>query len=142
MDFVDFQKEKAEHFIDCLKNGKPIEPQDPTGWTRRDMLTLAGVCRFAALSHGPMSYAKMLVEEPEELQARLTALHPEYREAVAQTWEDDLTAVVEFCSHLAGLVIDGKYDEQFEPRVMAMMKCEMDVAIKRNLKPLLGFKDQ
>jgi len=49
---ISFNKDTALRFLDCLTNGKPIEPEQP-GWSVDDMLQLAGACFLALAVHGP-----------------------------------------------------------------------------------------
>src|SRR5688572_20800710 len=104
---VRFDKVKAEHFLNCLANGKPIEPQDPAGWTKYDMLALAGACHFAAMSHGPAAYSKDF---------DWSKMPDERREAVDHDFFGDLADAIEYISMRTSEVRSGGYDEQFEPR--------------------------
>jgi hypothetical protein len=97
---VRFDKATAERFLDSLVNDRPIELPSRAGWTRDDVLALAGACFFAALSHGPPGYNI----------ADLDKLPKERREAIEEAFRNDLFAAVEVYSRLARLVMDREYD--------------------------------
>jgi len=136
MNVVDFHKERAEYLIDCIANGKPIEPSTSAGWTYNDMLALAGACHFGALSHGRVDLRAMKGEE--EARQWLESLPKEHREANEEMWFNDVAAAIEFYSHLTMLVKDGKYDHQAEKHLVAFVS-QVGSSQKR-LHPLKGFK--
>lgn len=137
MDAIDFRKERAEYLLDCIATGKPIKPTDDSGWTRHDLVGLAGACYFAALSHGPMGYVAAL-GDTEKAQKALDYLHDEHREAVDEAWQNDLHAAIGFYGHLTMLVADGGYDAQYEPHLTAAVSLTGE--IERKLMPHTGFK--
>jgi hypothetical protein len=103
---IKFSKERAQHYIDCIVQGKPIEGIQ----TQHDFLALAGACHAAAFTHGPLGYQ---IEKYE-------AMHKETREAVQAGFYDDLSAAIEFYSHLTLLVLDDEYDGHgFKPECEA-----------------------
>jgi hypothetical protein len=59
-------------------------------------------------------------------------------EADEDTFDRDIHDAIEFLSHLAFLVIDGKYDEKFGPEVQAVVY-EKESG-KRAVIPAKGFK--
>ena len=77
---IHFEKERAEYLLECLIDGKPIEPPD-IGWTIDDMLALAGACFFAAMIQGPMEILGdelvKLSPEKEELKTKCVNLKGE-----------------------------------------------------------------
>ena len=125
---VKFDKSRAVYYLDCLANGRPVEPT-AGGWTGNEMLALAGACFFGAMSQGPQSF--WLKEIPE-------TLHPEHRELVEQTFDNDLHAAIEFYSHLTTQVADDQYDSAYAPQVVALVSQEGD--LKKNLVPIKGIK--
>lgn len=126
---VNFNKERAEYLLDCLKHGKPIRPEQ-NAWTGFDMLALAGACYFCAMSQGPAMYRN----------AAFDKLPQERREAVEQTFLNDLFAAIAFYSELTMVVADNRYDEQFEPDVMAVVATEDTGGVQRTAKIAKGVK--
>jgi hypothetical protein len=106
---IRFDKDAAERRLEALNSGRPIPPP-PGGWTGLDILALAGVCHFAATSHGPVRSGDPPGAPP-----------PEDREAREDTFSRDLRVAIEFHSQLAMRVADGQYDEHFEPIVEALV---------------------
>src|SRR5262245_43897158 len=87
---IGVSSDKAEHFLECLNNGKPIlRPQNPAGWTVFDMLALAGACFFASLSHGP----------PHFEGTDWTKAPGERREAIKQDYLAQFHGAIEFLGH-------------------------------------------
>jgi hypothetical protein len=111
-----FNKSKAEHFLDCLRNGKPISPPAGQVWTHADTLALAGVCHFAAMSHGPGLYKD----------TDWSKVPAERQEAIEDTLFSDLAAAVEWHSHQTMLVADGEYDAHWEPEHRAIVSKDAD----------------
>jgi hypothetical protein len=123
---IQFDKTRAEHFIDCLKNGKDIKCK-PEGWTQVDMLGLAGALFAAAISQGAP-----LHQDIEELMSRPF----EHREMIEEEFTADLRGAIEFYSMLTFKVMDHEFDAQFEPSVTALVEGSTgDVA------PLRGFRE-
>jgi hypothetical protein len=107
---ISFDKAKAESILDSLKNGKPIELLSPEGWTGHDMLILAGACFFGALSQGPGLYRN----------TDFSKVPAERREAIDDTFFQDLHLAIRFYSQLIQLVCDGNYESSgYEPRCRA-----------------------
>ena len=125
---VRFNKARAQHLLQCLASGTPIQPESG-GWTGNDMVALAGACFFGALSQGPASFWSH--EIPEHL-------HAEYREAEEEVFFNDLHAAVEFYGHLTQLVQDGSYDSGFDPEVKALVTQEGD--IHKTVQPISGIR--
>jgi hypothetical protein len=50
---IQFEKSRAEHFIQSIKHGEPIQPPKIGQWSNADMLALAGALHAAALHHRP-----------------------------------------------------------------------------------------
>jgi hypothetical protein len=124
-----FDKAKAQHFLDALKHGKPIAPQDPLGWTNADILALAGACHFAAMSHGPALYKN----------TDFSKVPGERREAIEETLMSDLLGAIEWHSHATMLVCDGEYDKAFEPHHSAIIIRKDE---ERRIVPVKGFKQE
>ncbi|MEI8374618.1 MAG: hypothetical protein WCJ35_17470 [Planctomycetota bacterium] len=110
---MNFQKERGEYLLDCIANGKAIEPPE-CGWTINAMLAVAGACHFAALSHGPIVAKAMGID--------VSKLPTEYQEAHEETLFADLQAAIGFYSHLTMLVKEGTYHEQFEPSLPVVVR--------------------
>jgi hypothetical protein len=110
---VDFRKDVGERWLEALRNGDPIEPPDGR-WTINAMMALAGLGFFGAMSHGPLQFAG-------ENRWAWDAISEEHREAREDTLFWDLHATLEFYGRLFMNVKDGTFDEQFEPRVQAVV---------------------
>jgi hypothetical protein len=126
---INFRRSRGEYVMDCLVNGKVIQPSDPSlGWTVDDCLCLAGACFFIAFSHGPMMHSG----------ADLGDLSAERREAIESQFFRNFHAAIEFYSMLCQLVLDREYAEDFEDVVMAAV-AETDGT--KSVTPLKGFKN-
>lgn len=111
---VNFKKERAEYFVDCLDKGLAISPDpDQGGWTKNEMVQLAGACFFVLMSQGPIS----------DVMAELSGFgrpekkHPEHVEAEEELLLNDIHAAIEFAANLSMLAHDGGYDDAYEPFV-------------------------
>ena len=125
---VKFNKARAQHLLNCLAAGTPIEPEHE-GWNGNDMLVLAGACFFGALSEGPESFWCPDIPKTQ---------HPEYREAEEASFSNHLHAAVQCYGHLTMLVLDRAYDEGYEANVKALVAQEGDV--HKTVRPISGIK--
>ena len=123
---INFNKAKAEQFLAALATGQPFTPTGST-WTLDDMLALAGVCHFGAMSHGPVRLSDR----------DLSQMHPERREAGDETFLADLLSAVAFYSELTMQVKDRRYDEAFEPELRAIVFNGEDGP---SVTPVSGFR--
>jgi hypothetical protein len=128
---VHFSKAFAQTVIDAFKTGKPIAP--PSGnWTGNEMLTLAGMLYAGVVSQGPHNYqvagitAEMKKQMPRER-----------REAIDETFTQDIHDAIEFLSGLMFQVIDGKYDQHLGPEISAAVYRDGD---RKCVLPAKGFK--
>jgi hypothetical protein len=122
---IAFEKTRAEHFIDCIKNGSDIKCM-PKGWTQGDMLTLAGALLAAAYSQGAP-----LHQDQDELMSRPN----EHREMIESQFTADLHGAIEFNSMLTFKVMDNEFDAQFEPSVTVFIEgSTMTVAPRRGFR--------
>jgi hypothetical protein len=120
-----FDKSRAEHFIDCIKNHKAIECR-PGGWTQGDVVALAGAMFATAFGQGAPSS-----QDVEQFKSR----HAEHREMIQATFAADLHFAIDFFSSLTFKVMDGEFDAQFEPIVEAMIEGET-----KKMRPIRGFR--
>lgn len=72
------------------------------------MLLTAGACVAGALSHRPA------LQQPD--------LSPEQQADSDQAYIEGTLKAVGFISHLVFQVMDDEYDDQFEPRMMAIVR--------------------
>jgi hypothetical protein len=126
---VQFDKARAEYFLDCIRRGKPIaRPPGAQGWTCYDMMALAGAMYSATMSHGPGLYQD--VDWPKMPFAR--------REATEDDFMADLHGAIDWYAQATMLVADAEYDERFEPQHRAILRLKNG---KKAVLPLSGFKD-
>jgi hypothetical protein len=132
---IHFDKEKAQQYLRSIKTGTAVEKPSPdmqgsapAGWTGNDLLALAGACFTVAMSQGPHFYAPKALE----------SLPKERSEAIEETFMADLRAAVQYYGQLTMQVLDGDYDQEFEPTLTAALRVE-DGEI--NVSPGKGFKN-
>jgi len=131
---VNFVKERALRYMQCLDEGRMVEPEQEE-WTINEMLGLAGACFFALLSHGPVlrrtaaEIQGMVLEKPE---------HREHEEADYEMVCNDIHAAVACVAHLTMLAWDEEYDDAFEEFVCCFTTQEGEVS--RSIKAISGFK--
>ena len=114
---INFLKDRARYFLDCVANGKPIE-----GRLDHDaMMTLAGVCLLMARSHGNLPHR---LREQGAGAMTLEHLPEQFLRMTDEQFAEDSRAAVEFYAHLAMLVQDGEYDARFEPEFRAFVYVE------------------
>lgn len=121
------KRDEVVHFLRCLADGVSIDHQG--GWTRDQMLSLAGACFFGALSQGPAKYLHD--------QDVLKQLDPEHHEAVGDQLHTDLLLAIEFGMFMADLVRNDGYDEDHEPELEVILS-ERDG--KKVMQPVRGFR--
>ena len=123
---INFSKGKVAGFLEALASGQDIKCPDGK-WTQADVLALAGVCFFAASSHGPVMHEGF---DPEAVTA-------ERLEAINEAFTADLWAAVGWCAEAAMLEQDGLYDGRFEPTHRALVWVGEG---RQCVNPLGGFK--
>ena len=126
---VIFDKARAQYVLDCLATGKPVAPSTSAGWTRFDMLSLAGACFFGAMSQDPS------LQPNDE-----SAVPFERREAIENTLLGDLHAAIDFCGELTMAVCDDEYHENWEPHVEVVIAEDADG--QRKLRPIKGYRGE
>ena len=105
-----FSKDVALSFARSIQSGESIQiPAE--GWTANNLLMLAGASHFAAMSLGPQAYKTSL----------LKSLPKERREAVEESFFEDLAGAVEFIGDLTMKCVDGEFDERFHPSVQVII---------------------
>lgn len=125
---ITFSKERAAYLVDCLNNGKPIEPPEG-GWTRNAALAAAGALYCGAFAQGPTdevlggSDPTGDTPDADTVDALYNTLH------LAIGW---------FASQTQR-VVDEVYDDYFEPEHGAILKptgpMQMAVVAARGFKP-------
>jgi hypothetical protein len=126
---INFKKSKAEYLLDCIRNGKPIQPIDLSkGWTQDDMLAVAGAMLFAVKTHGPALL-------PPEEKAKLPE---EYQEAYEHTFYSEIVSAIEWYGKATMMVNLGQYDEEFEDHHRAIL---VQKETKRLVVPMKGFRN-
>ncbi len=119
---IRFDKAKAEHLLDALATGKPIEGIRSID----DILALAGACFFTALSRSSTSFERSgLTDEGEE------------SETTETSFVADLHAAIEYYGQLTMLVAAGDYDQCFEPFHQAIVAVEDG---EKTVLPLEGLR--
>jgi hypothetical protein len=130
---ITFTKARDEYVIDCIRNGKPIEPEGKE-WTIFDMVATAGAMHFAASSHGPLMHKGVSWEH----------LSRERQEAIEVQFFNDLPAAIEYCSKLTMMVADRIFDAQYEATVKATIEADVSTITNKpsmKLVPIEGFKN-
>jgi hypothetical protein len=130
---VNFEKDTALYYLDCLINGKRIEPNaEQSGWSVDDMFLLAGACFLSLAIHGHELRRSMSKgsKEPQ---------HPEHREAETEAVMHDLHAAIELTAQLTQLAYDGDYDQQYEPYVRCGVQA-VNTRVETSVVPVEGFK--
>jgi hypothetical protein len=130
---ISFDKDTAERWLQALDAGKPIVPPDGR-WSIHDMLALAGLGFFGALSHGPLRYKT----DP----GRLERLPAEHREATESTLFHELHMAMEFYARLTMDVKDGTFDDRYEPHVEAVVFRDQDEPVVQVVKGLRAESDE
>ena len=108
---ISFDKAKAQAYVDCLLNGKPIESREG-GWTVDEILALAGACQVAA---GSSAGGNAQGPEPQEVEA-----------------------AIEWCVNVTRFVVEGRYDESFDPIHRAQILIDPDG--RKKFRGVSGFK--
>ena len=130
---ITFNKARAEYLIDCVRHGKPIEPEGKE-WSLFDMLATAGALHFAASSHGPLMHKGVSWAD----------LSRERQEAIEGQFFEDLWAAIEYCGKLTMMVADQKFDAQYEATVKATIEVDTStttVQPRTKLVQIEGFKN-
>jgi hypothetical protein len=130
---VEFNKQRAEHFMQCLGEDKPITPKED--WNVADMIILAGVCFAFIRSHGIM-LKRIAANMNTSFKIPVTAGHKEADDE--ESILNDLHAAIEFVSELAWLVHEKEYDALWEESLQCLVYQEGEIH-SRHL-PVKGFK--
>jgi hypothetical protein len=131
---IQFEKDFAESVLSAIKNGESITTPDGK-WSVSRMLSLAGMLHAAVVSHGPIG-DKVAGITPE----MRAAMDSEKREAVEDTFYTEISDAIDFHSMLTSQVMDGEFDERYEPEVKAVVFRGPDG--KKVGRRLAGFKDK
>lgn len=118
---VEFRKEMAEKWLHALQNGKALTPRG-TEWTAAELMMLAGVLRFAAVPLGtPIVPTSVECEEKS------------FDECDRGLAMGSIESVAGFHAELVGMVVDGVFDEYFDPvvigEVLLLESQEIGVAV-------------
>ncbi len=124
---INFDKAKAERFLEGLSKGKPISDVQSVD----DILALAGACFFMAMSQGPalheaVDWSRINSGEPPTEQSE-------------DTFIQDIHAAIEYYAQLMLLVAGGEYDENFDARHRAIVMLEKG---KKTVVPIEGMHDE
>jgi hypothetical protein len=109
-----FDRATCERFLKAVATGDPIDGK----LTHDEMLILAGVMLFMARSHGPFKHRLAREGAIAFDPARVPM---EHREAESATFLQESLASIGFFAHLAEMVNDGQYGQQFPPHLPGMM---------------------
>jgi hypothetical protein len=102
-----FDRDRAAYYQECFKNGRPIEPANGK-WNVDEALALAGAARAAYGRRGP-GY--------DVAPAEWNKLSAEAREAISTRFSHDALCMIDAINFLNGLIVQGSYDEGFDPTV-------------------------
>ncbi len=121
---INFDKAKAQHYIECLRTGKPIAgAQSPD-----DHLALAGACFFMAMSEG--SQLQQAVD--------WSKLAPRFQQDTDENFIPDIHNAIEYYAQLTLLVVGEEYDDTFDPTHHAIVVMDKG---KKTVIPLDGMRD-
>jgi hypothetical protein len=130
---VRFNRDYAQAVTQALLDGKPI-PLPPDGnWSQNNMLTLAGILYATVFSHGPHSHQLAGIT-----QADRERMHAETREAVEETFKQDIHDGIEFLCALTFKVLDNDYDQDHDEDVWAVVFRQDG---HKAFRPVKGFKN-
>lgn len=104
---LQFKKERAERYLQCLFQGKAIGPPEGRDWTTEEVLALAGACQYLALVNAQVT--------SEHVKGPLGWLPNEQRGAAASPLQRNIEDAVRFCAWLAKQVATERYDQSFDP---------------------------
>ena len=121
---VKFDSVDASRYVYNLLGNEEIKPPSG-GWTRDQMLALAGACTYFC-----ENYSRKL---------DVMKNHPEHLEADATKARDDVFAAVEYCGTLAGYIEGGRFDDFREPQIEFDIE-PLETAGQR-ISAVNGFKD-
>jgi hypothetical protein len=121
---INFDKAKAERFLEGLTKGKPITGTQ----TVDDILALAGACFFMAMSQGPA------INQAVDWSKLGPVDHSNQNE---DTFIQDIHNAIEYYAQLTLLVADGEYDENFDPQHRAIVMVENG---KKTVVPIEGMR--
>jgi len=121
-----FSKARVEHFLNSVLKGEELVAA-PEGWTDPELLVLAGVCLFLAISARPLANGESDGN-----------VHPEHAEARRNSMMHELFATIDLCARLTMLVAQANYDQQFEPLIEAVVAQDGDGVDFRVLQGLKG----
>jgi hypothetical protein len=125
---IDFSRDACAGWIEAIERGSPLMAPDGR-WIASSVVSLTGTLFVAAMSQGPPGYMQH--------RGRLESLPREHREAVEETFFVELHGAIELCVRLAATIKDGKFDESFEPRVLAWVQQRDGYAA---IVPCWGFR--
>jgi len=125
---INFDKKKAERYIQALTDGKPIDAARNVD----DILALAGACFFAAMSQAP---ALQKAVDWSELDRQ----PPEEDDEEEDTFFADLHAAIEYYGQLTMLVASGEYDASFDPKCRAIVTIENG---EKTVHPIEGEREE
>jgi len=127
---INFSKARAEHLLDCLARTPAAIDLPEQGWTADHLLALAGTCFCILTSQGPRLHRAAGIDVSE--------LHDEHREAIEASVTVDLHAAIEWTAQRCFDVVDGTYDQDYEPDVKLLLHFEGDHS---QVRPVEGFKN-
>lgn len=114
---VNFKKERAEHFVEALQQGQPIEPTRVGGagaFVGDDLLALAAACLVLAAENRDYHFP-----QPSDERAERKAVDDPERLETWELFEVELEAAVDFARDLVRDLVDGAYDYKHTPSIVA-----------------------
>lgn len=124
---VTFSRERAQYILECLARGAAIRPEKAEGWTRADVLAVAGALLFVVLDQ----------EATVRHGADWSKVPGERQEARADGIRREVQLAMEWHALAVSLVRSGEYDQRFEPRHRAVIVAS---GTGRKITPIEGFK--
>ena len=122
---LDFRKERQQEIISAIKEGSAI-PAPKGGWSRHEMLQVAGAMYAAIWDQGPVKTDLKRFEKVPRT----------YRDATEETLVQEIHDAIEFFGELSFMIDFKEYDAQCEPHVQVVIDGKDITVLKgRKQKP-------
>lgn len=133
---VTIEKRMLSRFLECIRKGKPVNPAGGV-WDHWQLLALAGVCRYALITHGPTTVDRSgQAIGMAELEASCST--DEQLHMVCQLFVQGVSDAIEWAGDRTGQIELGEYDQNFEAEHIVILGRDGET---RTMHPVSGFKN-